>query len=165
MIADAFPVLNALKDVHPILAEGAHNQFGDMAWTARSEMLAQQWILSRPEFREFLAGRAMVPYREPWMDRVDTMKQIQGWGDASVTHFRDLAVFGEQLLLSIRYGNWSVISDSAAAANWAREWRTEVQTYMHSYRAVTGVDLTVQPDATMPSTLISRRLRRQLRRA
>ena len=85
----------------------------------------------------------MVPYREPWMDRVDTMKQIQGWGDASVTHFRDLAVFGEQLLLSIRYGNWSVISDSAAAANWAREWRTEVQTYMHSYRAVTGVDLGV----------------------
>ena len=143
VIADAFPVLNALKDVHPILAEGAHNQFGDMAWTARSEMLAQQWILSRPEFREFLGGRAMVPYREPWMDRVDTMKQIQGWGDASVTHFRDLAVFGEQLLLSIRYGNWSVISDSAAAANWAREWRTEVQTYMHSYRAVTGVDLGV----------------------
>jgi hypothetical protein len=143
VIADAFPVLNALKDVHPSLAEGAHNQFGDMAWTARSEMLAQQWILSRPEFREFLGGRAMVPYREPWMDRVDTMKQIQGWGDASVTHFRDLAVFGEQLLLSIRYGNWSVISDSAAAANWAREWRTEVQTYMHSYRAVTGVDLGV----------------------
>ena len=85
----------------------------------------------------------MVPYREPWMDRVDTMKQMQGWGDASVTHFRDLAVFGEQLLLSIRYGNWSVISEAAAAANWAREWRAEVQTYMHSYRAVTGVDLGV----------------------
>jgi len=144
VIADAFPVLNALKDVHPILAEGAHNQFGDMAWTARAEMLVQQWILSRPEFREFLGGRVMVPYREPWMDRVDTMKQLMGWGDASVTHFRDLAVFGERLLLSIRYGNWSVINDSAAAENWARYWRTEVKSYMHSYRAVTGVDLTGQ---------------------
>ena len=128
MIADAFPVLNALKDVHLILAEGAHNQFGDLAWTARAEMLDAAVDARRPEFREFLGGRAMVPYREPWMDRVDTMKQIQGWGDASVTHFRDLAVFGEQLLLSIRYGNWSAISDSAAAANWARDWRTEVQT-------------------------------------
>jgi len=144
VIADAFPVLNALKDVHPILAEGAHNQFGDMAWTARSEMLIQQWILSRPEFREFLGGRVMVPYREPWMDRVDTMKQLMGWGDASVTHFRDLAVFGERLLLSIRYGNWSVVNDSRAAENWARYWRTEVKSYMHSYRAVTGVDLTGQ---------------------
>jgi hypothetical protein len=144
VIADAFPVLNALKDVHPILAEGAHNQFGDMAWTARAEMLVQQWILSRPEFREFLGGRTMVPYREPWMDRVDTMKQLQGWGDASVTHFRDLAVFGERLLLSIRYGNWSVVNDSSAAENWARYWRTEIKSYMHSYRAVTGVDLTGQ---------------------
>jgi hypothetical protein len=142
VIADAFPVLNALKDVHSILAEGAHNQFGDLVWTARSEMLLQQWILSRPEFREFLGGRAMVPYREPWMDRVDTMKQIQGWGDASVTHFRDLGVFGERLLLSIRYGNWSVINDPVAAENWARFWRAEVKSYVHSYRAVTGVDLT-----------------------
>ena len=143
VVADAFPVLNALKDVHPILAEGAHNQFGDMAWTARAEMLVQQWILSRPEFREFLGGRTMVPYREPWMDRVDTMKQLQGWGDSSVTHFRDLAVFGERLLLSIRYGNWSTVNDSVAAENWARYWRPEIKTYVHSYRAVTGVDLSM----------------------
>jgi hypothetical protein len=72
------------------------------------------------------------------------MKQLMGWGDASVTHFRDLAVFGERLLLSIRYGNWSVINDSRAAENWARYWRTEVKSYMHSYRAVTGVDLSGQ---------------------
>ena len=58
-----------------------------------------------------------------------------------MTHFRDLAVFGERLLLSIRYGNWSVINDSRAAENWARFWRPEVKTYMHSYRAVTGVEL------------------------
>ena len=29
--ADAFPVLNALKEVHLILTEGQHNQFGDLA--------------------------------------------------------------------------------------------------------------------------------------
>jgi hypothetical protein len=149
VIADAFPVLNALKDVHSILAEGAHNQFGDLPWTARSEMLIQQWILARPEMREFLGGRPMVPYREPWMDRVDTMKQIQGWGDVSVTHFRDLAVFGERLLLSIRYGSWSTVDDPLQAENWARFWRPEVKTYIHSYRSVTGVDLTGQAQQVM----------------
>jgi hypothetical protein len=175
VIADAFGVLNALKDVHPILAEGAHNQFGDLVWTARSEMLVQQWILSRPEFREFLGGRTMVPYREPWMDRVDTMRQLQGWGDTSVTHFRDLAVFGERLLLSIRYGNWSVVNDSRAAENWARFWRPEVKTYMHSYRAVTGVELGGRAQETIdvsrdgryvqPSVHLRRRLNQQRRPA
>ena len=173
VIADAFPVLNAIKDVHSILAEGAHNQFGDLVWTARAEMLMQEWILSRPEFREFLGGRTMVPYREPWMGRVDTMKQIQGWGDASVTHFRDLAVFGERLLLTIRYGNWSVINDAVAAENWARYWRPEVKSYVHSYRSVTGVDLTGQAPERVeaardgryvqPAELLRRRLADQRR--
>ena len=58
MIADGFPLLNALKEVHLLLAEGAHNQFGDLPWTARVEMLIQQWLLARPEMREFLQGRA-----------------------------------------------------------------------------------------------------------
>ena len=104
VIADAFPVLNALKEVHLILSQGAHNQFGDLPSTARIEMLMQQWILARPEFREFLPTRIMVAYPEPWMDRVDAMKKLQGWTDTSVLHFRNLAVFGEQMLLSIRYG-------------------------------------------------------------
>jgi hypothetical protein len=168
VIADAFGVLNALKDVHHILAEGAHNQFGDLVWTARSEMLVQEWILSRPEFREFLGGRTMVAYREPWMDRVDSLRQMLGWGDTSVTHFRDLGVFGERLLLSIRYGNWSVVNDSRAAENWARYWRPEVKSYMHSYRAVTGVELSGRAQETIdvsrdgryvqPAVLLQRRL-------
>ena len=54
-------MLNALKDLHLILAEGAHNQYGDLPWTARVEMLIEQWLLARPEMREFLGGRAMVP--------------------------------------------------------------------------------------------------------
>ena len=40
---------NALKDVHLLLSEGAHNQFGDLPSTARQEMLLQQWILARPD--------------------------------------------------------------------------------------------------------------------
>ncbi len=144
VIADAFAVLNALKEVHLVLAQGAHNQFGDLPWNARVEMLIQQWLLARPEFREFLSRPAMVPYKEDWMGAVDVMKQLQGWSDVTVTHFRDLAVYGEQILLSIRYGDWIDVNDPDQARNWARYWRPEVQSYMHSYRAVTGVDLTAE---------------------
>ncbi len=42
------------------------------------------------------------------MDRVDAMKRLQGWTDVSVQHFHDLAVFGEQILLGIRFGAWAV---------------------------------------------------------
>jgi hypothetical protein len=144
VIADGFPVLNALKEVHFLLAEGAHNQFGDMPSTARQEMMLQQWILARPEFREFLPTRVMVAYPEPWMDRVDAMKTLQGWTDVSVLHFRNLAVFGEQILLSIRFGAWSTVNDPVQASNWARFWRAEIQGYIHAYRAATGVDLTAE---------------------
>lgn len=159
IIADGFPLLNALRETHLILAEGAHNQFGDLPSTARSEMLIMQWLLARPEMREFLGGRVMVPYEEAWMDRVDAMKQIQGWTDVSVTHFRDMGVFGEQLVLSMRYGNWSVVNDPQQAANWARYWRPEIQRYTHAYRAATGVDLNRGVDATLPARLLQSRLR------
>jgi hypothetical protein len=138
---DAFPVLNALKDVHLILAQGAVNQFGDLPWTSRVEMLIQKWLMSRDEIREYLGRNPMVAYSEPWMSQVETMKSLQGWSDVSVSHFRDLGVFGEQLLLSIRYADWGNINDMNQAANWARYWRSELQAYMYSYRAVTSVDL------------------------
>ena len=108
-------------------------------------MLIQQWLLARPEMREFLQSRPMVPYTEPWMAPVDTMKTLQGWSDVTVTHFRDLGVYGEQILLSVRYGDWIDINDENSAKNWARYWRPEIQGYLHAYRAVTGVDLT-NPD-------------------
>jgi hypothetical protein len=158
VIADPFPVLNSLREVHILLAEGAHNQFGDLPSTARAEMLIMEWLLARPETREYLGGRPMVPYEEAWMDRVDTMKSMQGWTEVTITHFRDLGVFGEQLLLSIRYGNWSVsFNDPQQAANWARYFRPEVQRYTHAYRAATGVDLTERVDATLPALLLQRR--------
>ena len=142
VIADAFPVLNALKETHYLLAQGAHNQFGNLPTQARQEMMMQQWILARPEVREFLGSRVMVPYPEPWMDRVDSVKTLKGWTDTSVVHFRDLATFGEQILLSVRWGAWSTINDPNSAANWARYWRAEIQGYIHAYRVATSVDLT-----------------------
>lgn len=161
--ADAFPVLNALKEVHLIVSQAAHNQFGDLPSTARIEMLMEEWLLARPEFREFLPTRIMVAYPEPWMDRVDAMKKLQGWTDTSVLHFRNLAIFGEQVLLSIRYGNWSDVQEPLQALNWVRFFRPQIQGYTHAYRAATGVDLAAETvdskvDATLPSVLLKRRL-------
>ncbi len=48
---DRFPLLNAAKEVHMILAEGANNQFGDLPWTARIEMLIQKWLLGDLRWR------------------------------------------------------------------------------------------------------------------
>jgi hypothetical protein len=165
VIADGFPLLNALREVHLVLAQGAHNQFGDLPWTARVEMLIQEWIMARQETRDFLQSRVMVPYTEAWMPQVDTMKSIQGWTDVGVNHFRDLGTYGEQLLLSIRYGDWIDINDEDVAKNWARYWRPEIQSYLHSYRAVSGVDLT-NPDSldyTVPAVHLKRRLDAQAR--
>ncbi|GAA3948307.1 hypothetical protein [Hymenobacter algoricola] len=155
VIPDGFPILNHLREVHLTLAEGAHNQYGDLPWAARVEMLTQQWLLARPEMREFLGGRIMVPYAEPWMDRVDNMKQLQGWNSTNISHFRDLGVFGEQLLLSIRHGAWNDPTVGAVnAANWAHYWREEIQRYIHAYQAVTGIDIAsdiVDARVTVPS--------------
>ncbi len=164
---DAFPVLNALRDLHLVLAEGANNQFGDLPSTARAEMLVQQWLLARPEVREFLGGRPGVPYPEAWMPHMENLRQLMGWHDTSIRHYRDLATFGEQLLLSVRQLPWSNVTDATVADGWLTFWRPEVQGYAHAYRAVTGVDLSLtdQPMVagggwrTQPSDLI--RSRRQ----
>jgi hypothetical protein len=151
--ADAFPVLNALRELHLILAQGAHNQFGDLPWTARVEMLIQKWLLARQEIREFLGGAPMVPYKESWMAHADAMKMLQGWTDVSVSHYRDLGVYGEQILLSVRYGDWiDDLVTQANAYNWAISWRPEIQSYIHSYRAVTGVDLSAELADTSPAS-------------
>jgi hypothetical protein len=168
VVADGFPLLNALKETHLIMSQAAHNQFKDLPCTGRQEMMMQQWLLARPEFREFLPSRAMVAYPEAWMDRVDAMKKLQGWSDVSVLHFRNLAVFGEQIYLSIRFGAWSDSNDPAQGANWARFWRPEIQGYIHAYRAATGVDLTAdltadRVDSVLPSVLMRNRLAGQSR--
>ncbi|MEU4078327.1 hypothetical protein DEJ45_02270 [Streptomyces venezuelae] len=159
---DGFPVLNGLKEVHLLLTEGQHNQYGDLPWTARQEMLMQQWLLARPEMRHFLPARPMVAYPEPWMGTVDVMKKLQGWTDTPTLHFHNLAVFGERILLSIRFGDWNSVIERDEAASWARYWRAEIQGYIHAYRAATGVDLTSDRlDVTMPAVHLRRRRAQQ----
>jgi len=169
--ADAFPLLNALREVHLVLAEGAHNQFRELPWTARVEMLMQQWLLSRRELREFVGGRPAVPYAEEWMRTVDAMRRLMGWGDTSISHFHDLALTGEKIVLSIRFGDWSDTAlTESDATGWVVFWRPEIQRYIHAYQAVTGVDLSAatqttnrQIDATLPSVLLQQRMARQRR--
>jgi hypothetical protein len=141
VIADAFPVLNSLKEVHQILAMGAGNAAPQLTFTARVETLLMQLMLAQPELRSFLRTRIMVPYEEPWMGQVDSMKELQGWQQPSITHYRDLAHFGERLLLSIRLGDWTA-GDEASARNWLRHHKNAVRRYTHAHRAVTGIDLT-----------------------
>jgi hypothetical protein len=132
--------------VHLLLTQGAHNQYGDLPWTARQEMLMQQWLLARPEMRDFLPTRTMVAYPEAWMDRVEAMNKLQGWTETSVMHYRDLAVYGEQILLGIRYGAWTTVNEPEQAANWARYWRAEIQSYIYNDQAVTGSELPAGSD-------------------
>jgi len=165
VVADGFPILNALREVHLLLSQGAHNQFRDLPTTARIEMMMQQWLLGRPEFREFLPRRNMVALPEPWMHSVESMKKLQGWGDGNTFQFWQLATTGEQVLASIRYGNWNMITDANNAANWANFFRPEIQTYIHAYRAVTGVDIgSAEPaDPRAPSMHLNRRQRQSRR--
>ena len=161
-IPDGFALLNALRHVHLVLAEGAHNQYGDLPWTARVEMLIEQWLLARPEMREFLRGRVMVPYQEGWMGQVDTMKKLQSWSDVTVTHYHELARCGEALLLAVRHGPWASTNDQEEAKTWADYWRPELQRYIYAYKAVTGADLTNEPvNAVLPARLLQARLARQ----
>lgn len=168
--ADAFALVNVLNEVHLILAEGAHNQFRELTYQARVETLIAQWMLGRREVRDFLGGRPAVPYAEEWMRTVDVLRKVVGWGDVPVTHFNDLAIAGEKILLSIRYGNWSDTSNitEADARSWAIFFRPEIQRYIHAYNAVTGIDLSAATqvtsrriDATQPAILLQQRSARQ----
>lgn len=169
--ADTFPVQNALRDLHKILFDGAHNQFSRATFSSRVEFLIGQWLLGRPEMRLFLRGREMTPYVENWMAPVDAMRRLQGWGEDSVATYRDLAVLGERILLSIRYGEWNEDNISAQdVRNWALSYKEDIQLYCHAYRAVTTVDLTLvdkldrKQDTSQPVALIEAR-RKALRAA
>jgi hypothetical protein len=164
--ADPFPVLNALREVNLLLTEGMHNQFNDLSVTARVEMMIEQWILGRKEIKEFLRGKAMVIYDEPWMGVVDTMKNIQGWQSTSIKPYHELAEYGEDILLSIRFTMWSQINNPQVAGNWANRFRPAIQRYTYSYQAVTGVDITADNinesgKGIMPATLIANRYQKE----
>jgi hypothetical protein len=165
--ADAFPLLNSLREVHLLLSEGYHNAYMNMTWTTRMEMRMMQYILARPEMKMFLGGRPRVPYPEQWMDKVDTMKQIQGWDNSSTLHYFDLANAGESILLGIRFGDWTTSSFTAeSASNFIIALRPQIQTYISALFSVTGLNLsadsaqpvTAEQRAMQPAVLIQRRM-------
>ncbi len=171
-VPDGYPILTALRETHLLLTQGMHNQYGDLPFTARVEMMMQQWMLARPEFREFLPTRTMTAYPEPWMDRVAAMNHLQGWTATSPVSFSYLGIYGETILLSIRFGNWSdAAANSEMASFWASFFRNEIQGYIHAYRVATGVDLTTtnpqtgKIDFNSPSIHLMNRLRTQRRNA
>jgi len=111
----------------------------------------------------------MVPYDEPWMDRVDSMKALQGWDNTSVSFYHDLAIYGEKIILGIRFNNWTTISTRDSATNWADAFRDAIQRYIHSYYTVTGIDIAAQnvhinngANYLLPSILIQNRTRKQM---
>jgi hypothetical protein len=139
VIADAFPLLVALREVHQILAMGAGNAAQPMAFAARVETLMMQLMLAQPELRAFLRVREMVPYDEAWMGQVDAMKDLQDWQDHSITYYRDLAVYGERILLSVRLGDWTVGGEDNSK-HWARRFKHAIRRVIHAYRAISSVE-------------------------
>lgn len=165
VVADGFNVLQTLKQLHVVLAMSANNQVAELKLQARVEALCKMYLLSRPEMGEFLRGRPMVPYPARYIAPLEDMWRLFGWGpEGQVSHFHNLSAFGETLLLTIRWADWSVMNDHASAVNWLRFFRPEIQSYIHSYQAVTGVDLGAGDDSRKgqlrfvpPSTLLAAR--------
>ena len=140
-VANAFPVLKHLKIMDRRVSESSFNQFGELGWIARIEMLMMAWVMGRPEMREYLGGKGMIAYPEAWMEQVESMKTLQRWTETDVSYFRDLARFGERIVLTLRWGIWAPIIYAENAANWARYWRPEIEGYVDAYQIVTGIDL------------------------
>jgi hypothetical protein len=132
-------MLVALREVHQILAMGAGNAAQPMAFAARVETLMMQLMLAQPELRAFLRVREMVPYDEGWMGQVDAMKDLQGWQDHSISYYRDLAVYGERILLSVRLGDWTVGGEDNSK-HWARRFKHAIRRVIHAYRAISSIE-------------------------
>ncbi|MCB9495828.1 MAG: hypothetical protein H6686_02970 [Fibrobacteria bacterium] len=159
--ADAFPLLNQLQELQSLVQEGAHNQYPELVKKARTEMLMQQYVFTLPPVQEFIRARPMVVYEEPWMGPLDALRQAMGWDPVSVSVYHKLAERSESLITTIRTYDWVHETVIDAARSWAQTYRSEIQSYAHAYRTVTGVDLTEKLEegyAEQPSTLIRRRI-------
>ena len=164
VIPDPYPLLNALRELRRHLVDSMHNQYGQLPWQAKAYMLMLKWLMARPEVKDFLPTRPLTISSEPWMDRVDVMKRLQGWHDIPSRHFATLADIGERLLLSIRFGPWGQGTqppdDEGNAKSWAATFKGNVKEYVQTYRTVCGVDLSAfgNVDQTMPSVLLQRQV-------
>jgi hypothetical protein len=165
IVPDPFPVLSTLRPLHMLLAESAHNQYQFMTDKARVELIVVQHILSQNEVQRFLGAPVNVPYPAPWMGAVDSMRRIMRWGDTSVTEFFNLAVMGEVILLTVRFGPFNpAFTNAGVAGAWAIALQEYIQQYVYSYQAVTGIDLGADTkfvggriDTTPPQVYLSAR--------
>ncbi len=165
VVADGFPVLQALRELRGQLVDGMHNQYGQLPWQAKVEMLMLKWLMSRQEVKTFLPSKPITLSGEPWMESVDAMRRLQGWGDTPSRVFARVADIAERLLLSVRFGPWGSqdagLDNEANAKSWADSFRDDVREYVHIYRVITaGVDLSAHGviDATPPSVYLQRQL-------
>jgi hypothetical protein len=159
VIPDVYPLLSALREVRLYLVDGMHNQYGQMPWQAKVEMLMLKWLMARDEVAHFLPTRPLSISAERWMDLNDVMRRLQGWGETSSRYFSTLAEQGERILLSVRFGPWGNSGGNDNEANarfWVVQFRQEVLEYINAYRAVTGVDLSATVDIAMPSFHLQR---------
>jgi hypothetical protein len=119
-----------------------------------------QFMMARPEMRDFLQSRAMVLYKAAWEPQVEAMKTLQGWNNGSIAYWADLADYGEKILLLARYHYWPGVQDDVAVKDIIRQARPQVLGFISAYRAVTGLDLT-NPNAigaTVPSIGLEKRV-------
>jgi hypothetical protein len=163
VLADAFPVLFGLKQVHQILAMGAGNTAPQLTFAARVETLMMQLMLAQPELRAFLRVREMVPYDEDWQASVDAMIDLQGWQQPSTTQHNDCAKFGEEILLSIRLADWTAGTE-AEARNWLRDHREAIRRFTYAQHAISGPDLVAANSSGAPRAALAHDSRRAVPR-
>jgi hypothetical protein len=151
VIADAYNVLISLKQTNRILAASLWgNQAVELTLAARAETMLTQFILAQPETLRAFNVPLMAAYDEAWEPAVDAMTALQGWGTKPVSYYRDLAVYGEKILLGIMLPAWQLVENVDSAAHWLRFNRNHIKQFMSSYYAVTGIDLTVPETADSP---------------
>jgi hypothetical protein len=163
--ANAFPVLQGLRELRGQLVDGMHNQYRQLPWQAKVEMLMLKWLMSRPEVETFLPRKPISMNVEPWMEAVDAMRRLQGWGETPARVFSTLADAGERLLLSVRFGPWGqgdpALDTPENAESWLQVFRNDIFEYVHAYRSITGgVDLAHEGviDQAPPSLYLQRQL-------
>jgi hypothetical protein len=163
VIADAYPVLFGLRQVHQMLAWGMGNVAGPLTYAARVETLISQLVLAQPEVRAFLRVREMVPYDEAWQASVDAMVDLQGWRQPTITQHNDCARFGERILLSIRLADWTA-GDETTARNWLRDNREAIRRFMYAQRAVTNPEFAATTSWSTPRPALAADNRRGISR-
>ena len=92
------------------------------------------------------------------MGPVDAMNKLQGWiGHARCCTSATWPCSASSCCSGSGSAPGRTVIEPEQAANWARYWRSEIQGYIHAYRAVTGVDLIQRRRPSIPGFHLRRR--------